>query len=78
MFVTFVLFKFSVFVSQSGAYTMELVYNWRILVLGVLAAAGTGAEGSLEKRDFDVFQYVDPFIGTINGGMKDCPKSEHL
>ncbi|PQE10463.1 alpha-12-mannosidase subfamily protein [Rutstroemia sp. NJR-2017a BBW] len=47
---------------------MELVYNWRVLILGVLAATGTGAEGSLEKRDFDVFQYVDPFIGTINGG----------
>ncbi|KAM3087820.1 hypothetical protein ACMFMG_001890 [Clarireedia jacksonii] len=47
---------------------MELVYNWRILILGILAATRTAAGDSLEKRDFDVFQYVDPFIGTINGG----------
>jgi hypothetical protein len=24
--------------------------------------------GSAEKRDFNVFDYVDPLIGTINGG----------
>jgi hypothetical protein len=67
-----------VFISQRGIYKMELVCNWRFLILGILAATRSGAEGSLDKRDFDVFQYVDPFIGTINGGMIICPKSEQL
>lgn len=52
---------------------MTVVYNWRIAIVGILAATRSGAEGSMGKRDFDVFQYVDPFIGTINGGMAIVP-----
>lgn len=44
------------------------LFNWRTLAL--LTAARLAVAGG-EKRDapaFDVFQYVNPLIGTENGG----------
>jgi predicted alternative tryptophan synthase beta-subunit len=38
--------------------------------LSTLALASQVVIGlEVEKRAFDVFQYVDPLIGTANGGM---------
>jgi hypothetical protein len=38
--------------------------------LSTLALASQVVIGlEVEKRDFDVFKYVDPLIGTANGGM---------
>ena len=40
-------------------------------LLGTLALASQVVIGlEVEERDFDVFQYVDPLIGTANGGMR--------
>lgn len=39
--------------------------------LSTLALAGQVVIGlEVEKRDFDVFEYIDPLIGTANGGRK--------
>jgi hypothetical protein len=39
--------------------------------LATLAMAGQLAIGTqAEKTDFDVFQYIDPLIGTANGGRR--------
>jgi hypothetical protein len=49
------------------------LFNWKSL--NALALVGQVAIGlEVEKREFNVFQYVDPLIGTANGGRKqfDC------
>ena len=40
--------------------------QWVAVALHVSAAVNA----SMEKRDFDVFDYVDPLIGTASGGKK--------
>ncbi|TVY80445.1 putative secreted glycosidase [Lachnellula suecica] len=42
--------------------------NLRTLVAGLALALPVAAASTVDKRDFDVFDYVDPLIGTINGG----------
>ena len=48
----------------------------RALSIQTILSSGV-ASLEAEKRDFDVFSYVDPLIGTINGGwlnsFKGCP-----
>jgi hypothetical protein len=42
-------------------------------LIGVpLIVSSLAASSGLEKREFDVFDYVDPLIGTINGGTLEC------
>lgn len=44
--------------------------------LSALALANQLVIGlEVEKRGFDVFQYVDPLIGTANGGMDQLGSS---
>lgn len=44
------------------------MYNFNRKSLARLALSLPFVLGSAEKRDFNVFDYVDPLIGTINGG----------
>lgn len=46
------------------------MYRIKSGILAILALAIGQVVGNvcLEKRAFDVFDYVDPLIGTINGG----------
>ena len=57
----------------------DMVYDWvhRIAdmhlfnrkALSALVLSGQAVIGlQVEKREFDVFQYIDPLIGTANGG----------
>ncbi|TVY40664.1 putative secreted glycosidase [Lachnellula occidentalis] len=46
------------------------MYNFNVKSLTGLALALPLVFGSpAEKRDFDVFNYINPLIGTVNGGM---------
>ena len=64
-----------------AGWSLNGVHNWVVnkvadmrlfngKSLSTLALAGQAVIGlEVEKREFDVFQYVDPLIGTANGGM---------
>jgi hypothetical protein len=54
----------------------QTMYNFNPKSLVGLALNLPLVLGSAEKRDFDVFDYVDPLIGTINGGKLSSSKSE--
>ena len=66
-------------VQQPLGWGMDRVRNWfpeslamrlfNIKNLGKLALASQVVVGlEVEKRAFDVFQYIDPLIGTSEGG----------
>lgn len=42
-------------------------FKWKALA-GLLHVLSTVGSSKTEKRDFDVFEYVDPLIGTDSGG----------
>ncbi|CAD6448943.1 f8725af4-0c55-4998-ad3e-4bdd845f23c6 [Sclerotinia trifoliorum] len=46
---------------------MGFLSQWRALLVGLAILVDRGA-GSQIERDFDVFKYVNPLIGTDNGG----------
>lgn len=48
---------------------MRFLPQWRSLLAGLIMVVGIGAENEV-KSDFDVFKYVDPFIGTDKGGTR--------
>jgi hypothetical protein len=58
----------------------KMVFNVKTL-LGISYAIGSVAvNGGVEKQAFDVFDYVDPLIGTMDGGTSEysflaCPSS---
>lgn len=37
-------------------------------LVAITAAGAVVTSGTVGKHDFDVFNYVDPLIGTSNGG----------
>ena len=43
-----------------------------------IVVSALAANSTLENRPFDVFRYVDPLIGTINGGMLDNVVSKEM
>jgi hypothetical protein len=46
------------------------------LVLAIsttLATSQTSSPSERNTSDFDVFDYIDPFIGTVTGGRKKSP-----
>lgn len=46
-----------------------VLFNLNACFLVAVALCFTAVTGSqVEKRDFDVFDFVDPLIGTSNGG----------
>lgn len=47
---------------------MRVLSQWRALLLSLVLAADVGIGSQIEK-EFDVFKYVDPFIGTAKGGV---------
>jgi hypothetical protein len=49
----------------------KMVFNVKTL-LGISYAIGSVAvNGGVEKQAFDVFDYVDPLIGTMDGGTSE-------
>ncbi|TEY82454.1 hypothetical protein BOTCAL_0029g00430 [Botryotinia calthae] len=46
---------------------MGVLSQWRALLLSLAMVADVGIGSQIEK-EFDVFKYVDPFIGTAKGG----------
>ncbi|KAK6603842.1 glycosyl hydrolase family 92 [Botrytis cinerea] len=46
---------------------MRVLSQWRALLLSLVIVADVGIGSQIEK-EFDVFKYVDPFIGTAKGG----------
>ena len=52
------------------AADMRLFNGKSLSTLALASQVVIGLE--VEKREFDVFQYVDPLIGTANGGMSYC------
>ena len=70
-----------------AGWSLDAVHHWVVdkvvdmrlfngKSLGALALASQVVIGlEVEKRDFDVFQYVDPLIGTADGGMDQLGSS---
>ena len=65
-----------------AGWTMDCFHRWvnkfanmRLFnrtSLSTLAVAGQVVIGlEVEKRNFDVFEYIDPLIGTANGGRRE-------
>ena len=49
----------------------KMVFNVKTL-LGISYAIGSvTVNGGVEKQAFDVFDYVDPLIGTMDGGTSE-------
>lgn len=47
---------------------MEALPQWRSLLVGLVVMLNQGLGSQAQKTDFDVFKYIDPFIGTAKGG----------
>lgn len=47
---------------------MGILPQWKALLVSLVMVADIGV-GSQIEDEFDVFKYVDPFIGTAKGGM---------
>ncbi|KAG4025189.1 hypothetical protein MFRU_064g00260 [Monilinia fructicola] len=47
---------------------MEALPQWRSLLVGLVVMLDQGLGSQAQKTDFDVFKYIDPFIGTAKGG----------
>jgi hypothetical protein len=60
--------------STTSRNVLRTAFGFTAWTCAVVGVANTDDDGAMQKEAWDIFGYVDPLIGTMNGGM-DGPES---